>query len=111
MGMALLELFPVVLQTIKRLDRHLSTLAAPPSWNIETIMTQPASESMIYDAEYSQPLCTAVQIALVDLLTHWGVRPSATIGHSSGEHLDTNYITRRIMVLNTNHQQVKLAQL
>ncbi|KAE8376660.1 hypothetical protein BDV26DRAFT_305432 [Aspergillus bertholletiae] len=35
--------------------------------------------------EYSQPLCTVVQVALVDLLRFWKVLPRATIGHSSGE--------------------------
>ena len=36
-------------------------------------------------AELSQPLCTALQIAVVDLLASWGVTPSAVVGHSSGE--------------------------
>jgi acyl transferase domain-containing protein len=36
-------------------------------------------------AEYSQPICTALQIALVDLLASWGVAPHAVVGHSSGE--------------------------
>lgn len=36
-------------------------------------------------AEFSQPLCTALQVALVDLLASWGVTPSAVVGHSSGE--------------------------
>lgn len=35
--------------------------------------------------EYSQPLCTALQIALVELLKSFGVVPSAVVGHSSGE--------------------------
>ncbi|KAL2784619.1 hypothetical protein BJX66DRAFT_348187 [Aspergillus keveii] len=35
--------------------------------------------------EYSQPLCTVVQVALVDLLRSWEIVPKATIGHSSGE--------------------------
>lgn len=33
----------------------------------------------------SQPACTAVQLALVDLLSSWGIRPKAVVGHSSGE--------------------------
>ena len=40
---------------------------------------------MLLKAEFSQPLCTALQIALVDLLATWNVTPSAVIGHSSGE--------------------------
>lgn len=35
--------------------------------------------------EYSQSLTTALQIALVDLLTSWDIKPKAVIGHSSGE--------------------------
>ncbi|KAK8040224.1 polyketide synthase [Apiospora marii] len=35
--------------------------------------------------ELSQPLCTALQIALVELLRNFRVAPVAVIGHSSGE--------------------------
>jgi acyl transferase domain-containing protein len=41
--------------------------------------------SLVDKAEYSQPLCTAVQIAIVNLLRRWGVSPRAVVGHSSGE--------------------------
>ena len=41
--------------------------------------------NIVRKAEYSQPLCTALQIALVDLLAAWGIKPSAVVGHSSGE--------------------------
>ncbi|KAL9636598.1 MAG: hypothetical protein Q9204_002194, partial [Flavoplaca sp. TL-2023a] len=34
---------------------------------------------------YSQPICTAIQIALVDLLLSFGLVPSTVVGHSSGE--------------------------
>lgn len=33
----------------------------------------------------SQPLCTALQIALIELLREFGVVPDAVVGHSSGE--------------------------
>ena len=36
-------------------------------------------------AYISQPACTAIQIALVDLLSSWDVHPAAVAGHSSGE--------------------------
>ena len=35
--------------------------------------------------QYSQTLCTMLQIALVDLLRYWKVTPKASVGHSSGE--------------------------
>lgn len=41
--------------------------------------------SRINSPDFSQPICTALQIALVDLLTHWGLSPKAVVGHSSGE--------------------------
>lgn len=34
---------------------------------------------------FSQPLCTVLQIALVNALFRAGVRPTAVAGHSSGE--------------------------
>lgn len=37
------------------------------------------------EAEFSQPLCIALQIGLVNLLRSWGVSPAAVVGHSSGE--------------------------
>ena len=37
------------------------------------------------DSFLSHPVSTAVQIALVDLLSAWGMQPRAVIGHSSGE--------------------------
>lgn len=41
--------------------------------------------SRINEAEFSQPLCTALQIGIVNLLRSWGVSPVAVVGHSSGE--------------------------
>lgn len=43
------------------------------------------ADSNINFPQYSQTLCTVLQVALVDLLRYWKVTPKATIGHSSGE--------------------------
>lgn len=42
-------------------------------------------KNLLLQAEFSQPLCTALQIALVNLLATWSITPSAVEGHSSGE--------------------------
>lgn len=41
--------------------------------------------SQISTPAMAQPLCTILQICLVDLLASWGVVPSSVVGHSSGE--------------------------
>lgn len=35
--------------------------------------------------ELAQPLCTALQVGIVEVLRSWNIRPSAVVGHSSGE--------------------------
>lgn len=44
-----------------------------------------SSRPNLDDPKLAQPLCTALQIALVDLLASWHVFPQAVQGHSSGE--------------------------
>lgn len=41
--------------------------------------------SRISQPEFCQPLCTAVQVALTDVLQTLGISPEAVAGHSSGE--------------------------
>lgn len=41
--------------------------------------------STLSNALLSQPICTALQIALVDLLASWEICPDGVTGHSSGE--------------------------
>jgi acyl transferase domain-containing protein len=48
-------------------------------------LSKDAETSKVSDAHISQPACTAIQLALTDLLKSWGVRPAAAVGHSSGE--------------------------
>lgn len=54
-------------------------------WRVRDELYKSADVSRVNDAEYSQPLSTIVQIALIDLLRTFGVYPSVVIGHSSGE--------------------------
>lgn len=42
-------------------------------------------ESRVGQAEFSQPLATAVQLMVVNILRDWGIHPVAVVGHSSGE--------------------------
>lgn len=86
-GMAVqaMRVFPSFLDTIRELDRVLQALDPPPSWTIEEVLLTPAESSRIAEAEIAQPVCTATQIAMVDLLQEWGLAPSVNVGHSSGE--------------------------
>lgn len=96
MGKELIIKYPSVLENIRQLDRTLQRLPDPPSWLIETELlyadldeedeiTIQKRSIRFGKAEFSQPLCTAVQIAIVNLLSSWGITPSAVVGHSSGE--------------------------
>lgn len=48
-------------------------------------LTKDPKTSEINRALYSQPLCSAIQIALIDLLASFGIKPASVTGHSSGE--------------------------
>ncbi|PPJ57411.1 hypothetical protein CBER1_01404 [Cercospora berteroae] len=72
-------------KTIRVLDEYLQALPEPPKWTLEKELSRTGRTSNVQKAEFSQPLCTAVQIALVDLLRSVGVKPAAVVGHSSGE--------------------------
>lgn len=85
MGAELLEYSKTFLASIRNLDRALDELIDGPEWCIEDVLLESEATSPVHEPEFSQPLCTAVQIALVDLLADWGIRPAVTVGHSSGE--------------------------
>ncbi|VUC24936.1 unnamed protein product [Clonostachys rosea] len=54
-------------------------------WDLMEELGRDEKHSRVNEPAFSQPICTALQIALVDLLESWGVRPRLIIGHSSGE--------------------------
>ena len=85
MGGQLIERYTSFYQTLSDLEQHLQQLPEPPSWSLrEAILASPA-DSRIHDPLVSQTACTAIQIALIDLLRSWNILPSFVIGHSSGE--------------------------
>lgn len=72
---------------IAELQKSLDTLPSKdrPTWNILDELLAKSGESRIVEAALSQPLCTVLQIILVDLLKAAGITFSAVVGHSSGE--------------------------
>ncbi|GKT51797.1 hybrid PKS-NRPS synthetase lepA [Colletotrichum spaethianum] len=73
-------------ESIERCEKSLAALGADaPKWSLTEELIADAAESRVAEAALSQPLCTAVQIGLVDLLRASGVRFRAVVGHSSGE--------------------------
>ena len=48
-------------------------------------MTESRTPEHLKQAEFSQPLATALQLCIVAVLEKWGVQPKSVVGHSSGE--------------------------
>ncbi|KAF8419074.1 putative polyketide synthase [Tirmania nivea] len=83
MGRSLIEAYPVFRRSLETAERHLKNLGA--EWSLMDELGKDARNTRVNDSLLSHPLSTAIQIALVDLLSAWGVQPRAVIGHSSGE--------------------------
>lgn len=66
-------------------ETALASISDPPTWSLGEELAADTAESHVTEARFSQPLCTAIQIGLVDLLHACGIRFRAVIGHSSGE--------------------------
>lgn len=85
MGKSFLETIPACRSMVERLDRVLQTLNNPPTWSLVEELTQPRTKQHLQQPEYSQPLVTALQLAVLEVLRSWGVQPVSATGHSSGE--------------------------
>ncbi|KAK4146869.1 uncharacterized protein C8A04DRAFT_25448 [Dichotomopilus funicola] len=84
----LIHTSPFVRARLAELDTSLATLpdaADRPTWTLASQLLAEGTASRLSEAALSQPLCTAVQIVLVDLLRAAGISFSAVVGHSSGE--------------------------
>jgi hybrid polyketide synthase/nonribosomal peptide synthetase ACE1 len=87
MGAQLIEASPFAADRLTELDYALSSLPKEdrPKWSLKAQILADKSVSRLSEALVSQPLCTAVQIVLVDMLKLAGVKLNAVVGHSSGE--------------------------
>ncbi|KAI9655990.1 MAG: Type I Iterative PKS [Bathelium mastoideum] len=87
LGAKAMAAFPTFRSVIEALDRVLQQLDAEirPAWTLESALSGSGESPNINSAEIAQPVCTAVQLAIVDLFASWGITPAVTVGHSSGE--------------------------
>ncbi|KAF2758046.1 hypothetical protein EJ05DRAFT_500564 [Pseudovirgaria hyperparasitica] len=86
MGSQLFERSSLARDTLQRLEVSLARLPVEdrPTWSLTKELNADEG-SRVYEGAISQPLCTAVQIVLVNLLRQSGVEFDGVIGHSSGE--------------------------
>lgn len=83
MGRELYHQYPVYASSLDRASSHLSSIGAPFSLIEE--LAKDEQSTRVNVAHVSQPACTAIQLALVELLRSWKIGPNAVVGHSSGE--------------------------
>lgn len=82
MGRELLA-YPTYKRGLIQAASHLKSLGC--DWDLLEELHKSQQDSRVNEPQISQPACTALQVAAIDLLSEWGVFPSTTLGHSSGE--------------------------
>ncbi|KAB5585705.1 hypothetical protein GE09DRAFT_983703 [Coniochaeta sp. 2T2.1] len=82
MGRELLA-FPVFRASLEEASTYMQTLGS--RWSLLDELLRDKSSSRIDIPSLAHPACAAIQVAIVNLLTSWNLRPTRVIGHSSGE--------------------------
>lgn len=82
MGLELM-FYPIFKESVLAADEFLKTLGS--EWSVLEELQRGDESSNIQFAKYSQPLCSIIQVAIVDLLKSWNIMPTGVVGHSSGE--------------------------
>ena len=85
MGKSFIDQSPFFKAILVECDCILAKTPDPPTWSIVEEISNARDPSRIYEAEFAQPLCTAMQVGLIAILKSWGLKSDAVIGHSSGE--------------------------
>ncbi|KAI0469085.1 putative polyketide synthase [Xylaria cf. heliscus] len=87
MGAELIQGSKTARDIIGKLESYLNQLPddEAPNWSLEAELLAEEASSRVYEAAFSQPLCTAIQILITDLLRLSGLYLDVVVGHSSGE--------------------------
>ena len=82
MGKSLIAVEPVFRAKLAECDRVLTRIAG---WSLFDELLAAPENSRLNRAEFVQPVLSAIQMALAELWSSWGVRPDFVGGHSIGE--------------------------
>ncbi|OAQ62682.1 hybrid NRPS/PKS enzyme [Pochonia chlamydosporia 170] len=85
MGQTLMKKCALFRTTIENMEQALALLPDPPGWSLKKEIMAPPAESRLGEAEISLPVCAAVQVGLVSLLSQAGISFHSVVGHSGGE--------------------------
>ncbi|KAK6952379.1 hypothetical protein Daesc_006915 [Daldinia eschscholtzii] len=99
MGRGLFNTYKVFRKSIEEQDTCLAPSRVESSW---TLVQMLSTHIDVDQPDVSQVFCTAIQVALIDLLADWSIRPNTVIGHSSGEiaaAYAAGHISRREAIL------------
>ncbi len=82
MGVQLIEREEVFRQSMEEIESLFQDLAG---WSLLAELRKEEGESNVNSTVVVQPAVMAVQIAMVKLYAHYGIQPTAVVGHSIGE--------------------------
>ena len=85
MGSHLYETEPVFRAALKKCDELLRPYLDRSLLSV--LYPKPGEESPINETIYTQPVLFAIEYALAELWSSWGITPSAVMGHSLGEYV------------------------
>lgn len=83
MGLELMQ-YPIFRANVTEADAYLKA-SLGSDWSVLEELALDSSASRVQETMISQPICTVLQIALVELLKSWNIEPTGVVGHSSGE--------------------------
>ena len=82
MGRELLA-YPQFKANLEAADEYYKSIGA--SWSLLEELARDKETSNVNEPWLSHPACVSLQIAVVDLLSSWGIKAGRVVGHSSGE--------------------------